>query len=271
MSVDRRLRAWRWRRLCICHLAGLAAMCLGATWPLSSSAAGGNLPAPAPAWSLPSSTSGNLNATNYYGKVVLLNFFATTCDACSNEVPNLILLQKNYAAAGLQVIGLAVDPSPDHTNPPAATVAAFGALMGINYPLAEAQPSGSSVETAYGAIAFPSYGGLAQIPASFIINRQNQVVQTLVNGAQTYTTFENAVKPQLALSASPSIQFSASNGKMTLTWPVTPSMFALETASDLSHGGWTRISTSAVQSDGTNNSATLILGKTNQYFHLISP
>ena len=256
----------RWTGLATAFLVACLSSLSAAVWAASS-----NLPAPAPAWTLPSTAGGSLNSTNYWGKVILLNFFDTTCFACSNEIPGIILLQKNYAASGLQVIGISVDPSLDHTNPPTNTVTAFGAFMQVNYPLVMAEPSGLSMETAYGAIAFPSYGFLAQTPTSFIINRQNQVVQTLVNGAQTYATFAAAVKPQLALSASPSIQVSASNSLMTLVWPVTPATFALETTGDLSTGGWTRFSASSVRSDGTNNSANLPPGKTNQFFRLISP
>jgi peroxiredoxin len=230
-----------------------------------------NLPAAAPAWSLPSASSGLLNSTNYAGKVILLNFFDTTCDACMLEVPNLVQIQTNYAAAGLQVVGVAMDPAAG-TNSPVSAVAAFASNMGIMYPLGMAYPSEGAVAANYGAIAFPNYAyGMEFIPTTFVINRQNQIVQTFVNGAQTYDAFEAAVKPLLALSATPALLVSVSNGQLTLSWLATPTLFNLKTKADLSQGLWTPLSTPSPQFDGTNNFVTLPLPSANQFFQLSSP
>lgn len=56
----------------------------------------------------------------------LINFWATWCPPCREEIPLLVQIQSHYRAQGLQVIGIAVD-QPD-------AVAEFGTLMGINYP-----------------------------------------------------------------------------------------------------------------------------------------
>src|ERR1044071_4894676 len=48
--------------------------------------------------------------SDYKGKVVLLNFWATWCVPCQAEMPELIKLQKEYRARGLQIIGVAFPP-----------------------------------------------------------------------------------------------------------------------------------------------------------------
>jgi thiol-disulfide isomerase/thioredoxin len=63
----------------------------------------------------------------WQGKVVLLNFWATWCPPCREEMPLLIAAQQRYAAQGLQIVGVAVD-TPD-------AVAAYRDRMHIDYPL----------------------------------------------------------------------------------------------------------------------------------------
>lgn len=55
----------------------------------------------------------------------LINFWATWCPPCREEIPLLVQIQNHYRAQGLHIIGIAVD-QPD-------AVAEFGTLMGINY------------------------------------------------------------------------------------------------------------------------------------------
>lgn len=56
----------------------------------------------------------------------LINFWATWCPPCREEIPLLVQIQNHYRGRGLQIIGIAVD-QPD-------AVVEFGTLMGINYP-----------------------------------------------------------------------------------------------------------------------------------------
>ena len=70
----------------------------------------------------------------WHGKLLLLNFWATWCTPCLHEIPELVKLQKQYAARGLQIIGPAVDD-------PGAVRSMLGPL-GINYPVLTGTPDG---------------------------------------------------------------------------------------------------------------------------------
>jgi peroxiredoxin len=64
---------------------------------------------PAPRWKLPSLTGGNKQLSDYKGKVLLLNFWATWCAPCKQEIPWFAEFYDKYKADGLEVVGISVD------------------------------------------------------------------------------------------------------------------------------------------------------------------
>ena len=69
----------------------------------------------------------SLNSLLKENKAVLLNFWATWCPYCREEIPNLIKLQKDYAGKKFSVVGMDVGES-------ASRVSTYAKKMGINYP-----------------------------------------------------------------------------------------------------------------------------------------
>src|SRR5688572_32793535 len=51
-----------------------------------------------------------IRLSDYRGKVVLVNFWATWCPPCRKEIPDLVKLQRDYGSRGLQVIGVTYPP-----------------------------------------------------------------------------------------------------------------------------------------------------------------
>jgi thiol-disulfide isomerase/thioredoxin len=86
-------------------------------------------PATPAAWTLANNQRAQLS--DYKGKVVLLDFYATWCEPCRAETPHLVQLQKQYAAQGLQIIGLNVGGADDRE-----LVPGYAKEFGIQYPLA---------------------------------------------------------------------------------------------------------------------------------------
>lgn len=97
--------------------------------------------------------------SDWRGKVVLLNFWATWCAPCVKEMPMLVELQDQYGAQGFQVLGITMD-KPD----PAA---AFAEKLKINYPLLGNHYTVVDVQDAYGE---------NRLPYSVLINRAGQVL-----------------------------------------------------------------------------------------------
>jgi thiol-disulfide isomerase/thioredoxin len=65
----------------------------------------------APDFSLASLDGSTLKLSDFRGKAVLLNFWATWCEPCKIEMPWFVELQKKYGPQGLQILGVAMDDS----------------------------------------------------------------------------------------------------------------------------------------------------------------
>ena len=115
---------------------------------------------------------------DYRGKLVLLNFWATWCPPCREEIPLFIDLQKRYQKQGLQVVGISID------NPEA--VARYWQEMRINYPLLLADETTYALMAAYGNRS----GGL---PYSVLIGADGQIAGTKL-GAYRQQELETLVK-----------------------------------------------------------------------------
>ncbi len=64
--------------------------------------------------------------SQWRGKVLVVNFWATWCGPCREEMPEFVRAQKEYGGKGLQVVGIAVDN--------ADKVRQFSKELGLNYP-----------------------------------------------------------------------------------------------------------------------------------------
>jgi thiol-disulfide isomerase/thioredoxin len=137
----------------------------------------------APDFTLERFGGGNLTLSDNLGIVIILDFWATWCPPCRQEIPDLVQLQKEYGARGFTVIGIALDRDGE------AAVGAYAEEIGINYPVL------------YGfnhQEVCDNYGGVASIPATFIINQQGDIVEKYV-GYQSPNIFETKIRQLLGL------------------------------------------------------------------------
>jgi len=100
-----------------------------------------------------------VNKDNWGGKVVLVNFWATWCPPCREEIPELLELKKEYKDR-LEIVGISEDDDPPES------VMKFARKMGMNYPIVMATPE-----------LIDAYGGVPALPTSFLIDTQGRVVQ----------------------------------------------------------------------------------------------
>lgn len=119
--------------------------------------------APAPAFSLKDLSGRKIDLSSLRGRIVVLNFWSTTCPSCVAELPSLNRLHHDLAGKGLVVLGIALDPSDK-------PVRELARRLGIAYPLL----MDSSQE-----VYFDAYGLFGQ-PVSVLIDRTGTVRERIV-------------------------------------------------------------------------------------------
>ena len=133
----------------------------------------------APEWQLEDLEGKSVKLSDFKGKVVILNFWATWCPPCRREIPSFVSLQKEYGDKGLVIIGVSLDEKGP------AAVKPFISKMGINYPVVMGDPKVAA-----------DYGGIAVVPTTFVIDRNGNVA-AMHEGDAPRATFESDIKPLL--------------------------------------------------------------------------
>ncbi|MDW8465823.1 MAG: TlpA disulfide reductase family protein [Chloroherpetonaceae bacterium] len=136
--------------------------------------------APAPNFTLKTLNGKKVSLSDFKGKGVILNFWATWCPPCRAEIPDMIELQKAYQDK-FTFIGIVI-------NDRAEKVAAFVKAQGMNYPVVMGD---EKVISDYGK--FVEGGQIRGIPTSFVINRKGEIIEAFV-GARDKRTFEAAIQ-----------------------------------------------------------------------------
>src|SRR3954470_5670651 len=133
----------------------------------------------APALVLKDVRGRTVRLSDYKGKVVLLNFWATWCPPCRAEMPDLIKMQHEYKSKGLQVIGI--------TYPPQAIreVRQFMRKIGVNYPIALGRKETKVL-----------FDQTDTLPVTIVIDRQGKVHER-IEGILLPEEFEQKIKPLL--------------------------------------------------------------------------
>jgi peroxiredoxin len=117
--------------------------------------------------------------SDYKGKVVLINFWATWCPPCRAEMPDLVRLQSEHAKEGLQIIGITYPPERKDR------VRRFARSHKVNYPIVlgtrQIKARFSSDDT---------------LPLTVVINRDGKVSE-IISGILLREEFDEKIKPLL--------------------------------------------------------------------------
>jgi cytochrome c biogenesis protein CcmG/thiol:disulfide interchange protein DsbE len=128
----------------------------------------------APGFSLPDFQGGHVDLSAYRGKLILLDFWATWCDPCRDEVPHFVELQEKYRDQGLQIIGISMDDGPE-------PVREFFQKYKMNYPVAMGN-----------AKIGEAYGGILGLPIAFLLGRDGRIYSKHI-GATDVSVFEKEI------------------------------------------------------------------------------
>lgn len=121
-----------------------------------------------------------VHLSDFKGKVVVLNFWATWCPPCRREIPDFNEMQQKYGAQGVQFLGIALDDEG------LSKVKPYLAANPIGYPIL--LPDANVVK---------SYGDMSAIPVTYIIDRQG-AIRTSYIGARQKPVLEDMIKAALA-------------------------------------------------------------------------
>ena len=126
--------------------------------------------------------------SQYKGKVVLVNFWATWCEPCYIEIPWLIEMQQKYEARGFTVLGISMDEDGKSAVAPFLAKERFnvsGQKLPMNYPIVIGNDEVGD-----------KFGGLLGYPTSFLISRDGKIVKK-VQGLISYEELTKAIESQL--------------------------------------------------------------------------
>jgi thiol-disulfide isomerase/thioredoxin len=119
-----------------------------------------NPPAPPFDFSL-SDLSGKMHSLKEFrGKVVLLNFWATWCPACKEDIATLEILNREYKNSGLEIIGISLDKKG------LGEVDSFVQQMKIPYTILMGDES-----------VVKSYGAFKGVPTSFLLDKEGRIIK----------------------------------------------------------------------------------------------
>ena len=139
-----------------------------------------------------------ISSAEWKDKVVLLNFWATWCPPCREEVPELVDLQTRYKDR-LQVIGISMDDPEDVRG-----VKKFATQEGVNYPIVMASRE-----------IILEYGGVPALPTSFVVNTESKVVQKHVGLYPTFV-YETEVRALLGMPVNATVETFKDEGQVFL-------------------------------------------------------
>jgi thiol-disulfide isomerase/thioredoxin len=205
---------WRTIIIVTCAVAAVAVIGLGLTRHLVDKAEAGALPAltsgrgltlkvsdkpvDMPPVSLTDLDGRAISNESLRGKVVLMNFWATWCGPCREEIPMLVALQEHYKDK-LVVVGVSIDERP------ASEVKEFAAGFFVNYPIAMA-PKGMG----------EAFGGISAVPSTFVVNPEGRIVQRHVGMLQARRT-EHEVRALAGLPTDAVVETVKDTGQVLLS------------------------------------------------------
>lgn len=158
-------------------IAGIAAViiCVAAGWAIFA-----QKPA-VPAFSVPTLAGKPVSLAQLSGKVVLVNFWATTCTTCVSEMPQLTETYRKYTSRGYDMVAIAMDyDRPDWV---------------LNFATRNKLPFTVALDMK--GEAARAFGGVRLTPTSFLIDRQGRIVQQYL-GRPDSAQFEATLERLLA-------------------------------------------------------------------------
>ncbi len=134
---------------------------------------------PAASFALRDLSGKEVKLSDFKGKVVILNFWATWYPPCVREMPHFIALYEGYKDQGFAVVGISVDRAGENV------IKSFVEEHQVTYPILIDDQRVAQ-----------RYGGISSVPTTFLINREGKIVRQYV-GYRDKSVFEKDIKALL--------------------------------------------------------------------------
>jgi cytochrome c biogenesis protein CcmG/thiol:disulfide interchange protein DsbE len=142
----------------------------------------------APEFSLKDSTGATVKLSDYKGKIVLLNFWATWCGPCKIEIPWFIEFEKTYKDKGFAVLGVSMDEEGwDVVRP-------YVERAKVNYRIVIGDDTMAQ-----------QYGGVDSLPTSFLIDKEGRIASVHV-GLVSRGSYQSEIRELLGLAKSSAVR-----------------------------------------------------------------
>ena len=142
---------------------------------------------PAPEFTLKDVNGKSVHISDYKGKVVLLDFWATWCGPCKIEIPWFMEMERKYKDRGFAVLGIAMDDEGWEAVKP------FLADLGVNYRVVMGNDATAGM-----------YGGVEALPTTFLIDKEGRIAAVHV-GLASKKDFEDGIEQLLQSSTTPAV------------------------------------------------------------------
>jgi cytochrome c biogenesis protein CcmG/thiol:disulfide interchange protein DsbE len=139
-----------------------------------------------------------VHLSDYKGKVVILDFWATWCGPCKIEIPWFMDMQRKNKDKGFEVLGVAMDDEGWEAVKP------FSQQLGINYRLVMGNDQTAQL-----------YGGVDALPTTFLIDRAGRIAAVHV-GLASKKDFEDGIAELLQNNTAPGIVRDDPGGRVAL-------------------------------------------------------
>lgn len=141
---------------------------------------------PAPPFTLLTTELEEVSLSDYQGKVVIVDFWATWCKPCEEEIPRFIELYDEYRAQGFEMIGISTDDVEGRLK----NIEDFFQGLSergfdINYPILLAQ---SEIIQSY---------DVKLLPSAYLINRNGEIVKVFDGAQESKAIYESEIKKWL--------------------------------------------------------------------------